>query len=71
MTYIANESMDTQRQLWLEIAVCALQLWDIAPQKMRWLGRGSNVVFRVTAGEADYALRLHPPGSADAARSAR
>ena len=44
--------------------------WDIAPQKIRWLGRGSNVVFRVTAGadDADFVLRVHPPGSTDAAR---
>ena len=68
MTSIANESMDTQRQLWLEIAHGALQRWDVLPRKIRCLGRGSNVVFRVNASNADYVLRLHPPGSADAAR---
>lgn len=60
--------MDQQRQLWLEIAHSVLQRWGIVPLKLRWLGRGSNVVFRVTAGDADYTLRLHSPGSTDAVR---
>ncbi|MCY3864070.1 MAG: phosphotransferase [Chloroflexi bacterium] len=68
MADLAKRTMDQQRQLWLEIAQCALNRWDIVPRKTRWLGRGSNVVFRVTAAQADYALRLHPPGSTDAAR---
>ena len=63
-----NRTMDQQRQLWREIADDALRNWDILPQKMRWLGRGSNVVFRLTAANAEYVLRLHPPGKADAAR---
>ncbi len=68
MTNCENRTIDQQRQLWLEIAHGALKRWDILPQKMRWLGRGSNVVFRVIAGDADYVLRLYPPGSTDAAR---
>lgn len=68
MIDFANRTRDQQRQLWLEIADCALRRWSLQPQKMRWLGRGSNVVFRVTAGDADYALRLHPPGSTETAR---
>lgn len=68
MTDFSNLTMDQQRQIWLEIAHSALQRWGFGPRKVRWLGHGSNVVFRVTAGEADYVLRLHPPGRADAAR---
>lgn len=68
MIDITNRTRNQQRQLWLEIAHSALQRWDILPQKMRWLGRGSNVVYRVRAANADYVLRLHPAGSTDAAR---
>ena len=68
MIDIANRTMDQQRQPWLEIARGALRRWDIVPRKIRSLGRGSNVVFRVTAGEADHVLRLHPPGTTDSAR---
>lgn len=68
MTEFANLTMDQQLQVWLEIAQDALQRWDLKPQQIRWLGHGSNVVYRVTAGDADYVLRLHPPRRADAAR---
>ncbi len=68
MTDFANLTMDQQRQLWLELAHDALQRWDLKPQKMRWLGHGGNVVFHVPAGDADFVLRLHPPGRADAVR---
>jgi len=68
MTDFANRSIEQQRQLWLEIAHGALQRWALRPQKIRWLGRGSNAVFRVTAANDDFVLRLHPPGSTDTAR---
>lgn len=58
-------SIENQRQIWLDVAAQALKRWGIAPTKTRWLGHGSNVVFRVTAGGIDYVLRLHPPGSVD------
>jgi len=68
MTDFANRTIDQERLLWLEIANQALRRWAIAPQMIRWLGPGSNMVFRVTTADADYVLRLHPPGSSDAAR---
>ena len=68
MIDFANLTLDQQRRLWLEIAHDALRLWGLKPRKIRWLGRGSNVVFRVRARGADYALRLHPPGRSETAR---
>ncbi len=68
MTDFANRTIDQERLLWLEIANQSLRCWAIAPQMIRWLGRGGNMVFRVTTADADYVLRLHPPGSTDAAR---
>ena len=62
MTDFENRTIDQQRQLWLEIAGQALRRWRISPQKMRWLGHGSKVVFKVKAAHADYVLRLHPAG---------
>ena len=68
MADFAKRTIDQQRLLWLEIANQALRRWALTPQEIRWLGRGSNVVFRVTTADADYVLRLHPPGSTDAIR---
>jgi len=68
MSDFENRTIDQQRQLWLEIAAQALRRWGISSQKMRWLGHGSKVVFKVKAAQADYVLRLHPPGSGDPTR---
>lgn len=63
MVGFEQRTLMRQRQFWLEIAEFALRRWDLAPTEMRWLGQGSKVVIRVTAAGADYALRMHPPGS--------
>ena len=68
MVDFENRTVDQQRQLWREIADQAMRCWHFPPQKMRWLGHGSNVVFRVTTAAAEYVLRLHPPGRVEATR---
>ncbi len=67
MTNSENLSCDRRRH-WLDIAGQALRRWRLASMKTRLLGYGSNIVFRVTTADADYVLRLHPPGKAEEAR---
>lgn len=57
-----------RRRLWLDIADQALRRWGISAQTIRLLGYGSNVVYRATTADADYVLRLHPPGKVEEAR---
>ena len=68
MTDFYERTIDQQRRLWLEIARRALRAWQLSPRKLRWLGQGRNVVLQVATRAADYALRLHPPGSVTASR---
>lgn len=67
MTDFENRTID-QRPLWLDMAEQAMRRWGYRPLETRWLGHGSNVVFKVTTADAEYVLRLHPSGSVGAAR---
>lgn len=67
MIDIENGTIDG-RQVWLGLADLALRRWGISARKIRPLGYGSNIVYSVTTADADYVLRLHPPGKVEESR---
>ena len=50
------------------IAAEAARHWGLEDARIVLAARRENVVYRVTAGDADYALRLHRPGYRNAAQ---
>ena len=67
MTAADSRFIHQRFQLWRGIAATALRAWPIQSRQLRWMGHGSNIVFKVITAEADYVLRLQP-GDGDSAQ---
>ena len=68
MSAFTHWTLEKQKALWLELAKSVIQRWNLTAESISWLGYSSNAVFKVTAADGDYVLRLHPPGRVDETR---
>jgi len=58
MTAFADLPLAEQKALWRSIAAAVLPRWQVQPQAIEWLGYSSNAVFKISAADAAYVLRL-------------
>ena len=65
MTEFAQWSLQRQRQFWLRLARDMIGSWKLAAPKLSWLGYGSNAVFKVSADNGEFVLRLQSRGRVD------
>ena len=67
MTDFHRWSLAAQQAFWLKLAREAIGRWNLRVEGLSWLGYSHNAVFKVSAADGDYVLRLHPPGRVKAA----
>ena len=67
MTDFHRWSLEAQKAFWLKLAREVIGRWNLRPTALSWLGYSHNAVFKVSAADGDYVLRLHPPGRVKAA----
>ena len=65
MTEFAQWSLQRQKQFWLRLARDLIGSWNLAAPKLSWLGYGSNAVFKVSADNGEFVLRLQSRGRVD------
>ena len=67
MTDFHRWSLEAQQAFWLKLAHEIVGRWNLRPTALSWLGYSHNAVFKVSAADGDYVLRLQPPGRVKAA----
>ena len=67
MTDFHRWSLEAQNAFWLKLAHDVIGRWNLRVKGLSWLGYSHNAVFKVSAADGDYVLRLQPPGRIKAA----
>ena len=67
MTDFHRWSLEAQKAFWLKLAHDVIGRWNLRVKGLSWLGYSHNAVFKVSAADGDYVLRLHLPGRVKAA----
>lgn len=67
MTDFHRWSLEAQKAFWLKLARDVLGRWNLRVKGLSWLGYSHNAVFKVSAADGDYVLRLQLSGRVKAA----
>ena len=67
MTDFHRWSLEAQKAFWLKLAHDVAGRWNLRVKGLSWLGYSHNAVFKVSAADGDYVLRLQLSGRVKAA----